>query len=285
MDAQKVETESAQPKTDRWYQYIDCEAGMVSSPTIGKIGEALSKAQGEIENAVKDSQNPFFRSSYADLASVWDACRKSLAKNGLSVIQGGGNLGKGDSAITITTLLLHSSGEWIKGSFSATPTKADPQGVGSCITYLRRYGLQAMVGIAPADDDGNDASGKGDKPQQNRTPATPTKKTEPVNKLSPEQEAKLKEAREWAIKPTQTTEPTEPPELFSSAAMSACEKVFMRDLETYYKAQKFDGGFVYDRDAMKAAVYNLLSRWPNDGKDLENVKAKITVEDVAKWGG
>lgn len=136
---------------------------MNRSESIKEIGAALAKAQGEIEGAKKDSQNPFFKSSYADLASIWGACREPLSKNGLSIAQ---TTYSHEGQLYLETTLLHSSGEWISGELPIRPVKDDPQGVGSAITYMRRYGLQAMVGIAPEDDDGNAASGRNSKPQE-----------------------------------------------------------------------------------------------------------------------
>ncbi len=129
---------------------------MEKSETIGKLAEALAKAQGAIEGAIKDSTNPHFRSKYADLAAVWDACRKPLSDNGLAVVQI--PCGENPDVVTIETLLTHASGEWVKSRLTMRPVKSDPQSIGSCITYARRYSLMAMVGVAPEDDDGNAAS-------------------------------------------------------------------------------------------------------------------------------
>lgn len=128
------------------------------SQDIGELAAALAIAQGEITGALKDSANPFFKSKYADLASVWDACRTSLSKNGLAVVQVASTSETG--AAVITTTLAHKSGQWIRGSISLMPVKADPQGMGSALTYARRYALAAMVGVAQVDDDANSASGK-----------------------------------------------------------------------------------------------------------------------------
>lgn len=125
------------------------------SEGIAKLSDALAKAQAEVTGAAKDSENPHFKSKYADLASIWDACRVALSKNGLAVVQLAES--DGDKA-TVVTLLTHSSGEWIKGRITLKPVKADAQGIGSALTYGRRYGLAAMVGVAPEDDDGNAAS-------------------------------------------------------------------------------------------------------------------------------
>jgi ERF superfamily protein len=153
---------------------------MQTSENINELAAALSKAQGEITGALKDSANPFFKSKYADLASCWDACREPLSKNGLSVVQttmrgepvtirwettdqesGEVRQFSVDTVETvIVTLLMHASGQWIRSSLPMIPRDASPQGVGSAITYGRRYGLTAMIGVAQVDDDGNQASGR-----------------------------------------------------------------------------------------------------------------------------
>ena len=120
------------------------------SSTLGKLADALAKAQGEMEGAKKDSENPFFHQKYADLASVWDACRKPLSSNGLSVVQ---TMSNDNGKVIIITTLLHSSGEWIRGHLTVKPMKDDPQAMGSAITYGRRYSLAAIAGISPEDDD------------------------------------------------------------------------------------------------------------------------------------
>lgn len=108
-----------------------------------------------LKGAAKDRENPHFQRKYADLASVWDACREALSKNEIAIIQ---PLSGGPDTITITTILVHSSGESVYSALTLRPTKPDPQGIGSAATYGRRYGLAAMVGVAPEDDDGNAAS-------------------------------------------------------------------------------------------------------------------------------
>jgi hypothetical protein len=125
------------------------------SPSIAALAAALAKAQGEMEGAAKANVNPHFKSKYADLASVWDACRAPLSKHGLSILQ---PVRADGPHVTVTTILAHSSGVWIEESLTMTAQQNTPQGVGSAITYGRRYGLAAMVGIAPEDDDGNAAS-------------------------------------------------------------------------------------------------------------------------------
>lgn len=125
------------------------------SESITEIAAALVKAQAQIEAVKKDSANPFFKSKYADLASVRDAIREPFAANGLCVVQ---EPSTEDGRVCITTTLLHSSGQYIRSSLRLTPVKQDPQAIGSAITYGRRYALQAVAGVAPEDDDGNAAS-------------------------------------------------------------------------------------------------------------------------------
>jgi len=116
----------------------------------------LSIVQGKLTYAKKDSANPFFKSKYADLESVWDACRDLLSANGLAVVQLPGEYFEGTMALT--TIITHSSGEWISQQMSLPVTKPDAQGAGSALTYMRRYALAAVVGVVQADDDGNAAS-------------------------------------------------------------------------------------------------------------------------------
>jgi len=156
--------------------------GLRMSPTVGKLGDALAKAQAEMEGAAKDATNPHFRSKYADLASIRDACRP-LAKFGIAFLQPTRAEGP---HVTVTTLLLHSSGEWIAEDLTLTAGQNTPQAVGSAITYGRRYGLAAMVGIAPEDDDGEAAEPRNAAPTIDATrlspkpPAKPAKPTTPV---------------------------------------------------------------------------------------------------------
>lgn len=142
-------------------------AQITMSPTIGKLAEALSKAQGEMGEARKEAENPYFRSKYADLATCWGVAREPLSRHGLAVVQTTaqefaeiGEASRKQLVITVHTVLMHSSGEWISGALSMPLAKNDPQGVGSAVSYGRRYGLSAILGIVgrEEDDDGNSAS-------------------------------------------------------------------------------------------------------------------------------
>jgi len=128
---------------------------MKTSPSITTIAAVLPKAQAEIKGAVKDATNPHFKSRYADLTSVIEACKAALNKHGITFLQ---PVRSGESGVVVETVLLHTSGEWISDELELPVSKNDAQGVGSAITYGRRYGLQSMVGIPAEDDDGNAAA-------------------------------------------------------------------------------------------------------------------------------
>jgi hypothetical protein len=136
---------------------------MQTSESIGNLAKALAAVQGSLQPAVKDADNPFFKTKYADLSSVWNSCRELLSKNGLAVIQGN-SIGL-DGTVIVETMLTHTSGEWVRSELALPLAKHDPQGVGSAVTYGRRYGLAAIIGVvADVDDDANHASGKTNAP-------------------------------------------------------------------------------------------------------------------------
>lgn len=143
---------------------------MLKSDEIKQLTTALVKAQREIDSAIKDSANPFFKSRYADLSAVIDAIKEPLNKHGISFVQ----LVEDN---VVETYLFHESGEYIGGRTNIIVAKMnDPQAMGSAITYAKRYGLQAIVGLPTADDDGNAASGKTttaiqEKPKENKVTA------------------------------------------------------------------------------------------------------------------
>ena len=136
-------------------------SGFEKSPTIGELTKALANAHKNFKPVLKDANNPFFKSKYADLAGVIEATADALSDQGLAVIQSPGKIYNGH--ILLTTLLSHVSGEWIKDELELPIAKFDAQGTGSAITYARRYAYQAIVGVAAEDDDGNAASQKFEK--------------------------------------------------------------------------------------------------------------------------
>lgn len=131
---------------------------MTRSEQINELAVALSKAQGMMQTAKKGAENPHFKSKYADLAAVWEACRSALTGAGLSVLQSPRLTMVGSAAmVEVETLLLHTSGQWVADVLTVPVSKVDAQGVGSAITYARRYALAAFASVAPDDDDGNAA--------------------------------------------------------------------------------------------------------------------------------
>jgi len=160
------------------------------SESIKELATALCKAQGEMKFAVKDAANPFFKSRYADLASVIEAVKIPFANNGISFVQG---TDFEDTAVIIETMLMHSSGEWLSSRLKMQPVKNDPQSVGSAITYGKRYGLQAIAGVPSDDDDGNAAT-------HNVAPAARPAPAKPVP-MPP----KVKEAAAALTKPARGT--------------------------------------------------------------------------------
>lgn len=125
------------------------------SENTADLFAALAAAQGELENAAKSSVNPHFKAKYADLATVLNTVRPVFAKHGLAVVQ---MPQQTDGEVSVTTMLTHSSGQHIASTVSTPIDKMTAQGVGTAITYMRRYALAAMTGVAQEDDDGNAAS-------------------------------------------------------------------------------------------------------------------------------
>lgn len=121
---------------------------------MGELEKALVAVQLVITNAPTNTVNPYFKSKYTDLATAVNHCRPILAEHGLAIIQ---TFDGPPEAPVIVTRLLHTSGEYIEGRLAMKPVKADPQSIGSLLTYGRRYSYLAMVGIAPEDDDANSA--------------------------------------------------------------------------------------------------------------------------------
>lgn len=127
---------------------------MKSSEETNELALALCLAQGQMGGAVKDSSNPFFKSSYADLTSVIKAIKQPFADNGLSYTQFPVS---SDIGVGVATRLMHVSGQWVESEFVLPIVKQDPQAAGSAITYARRYALQSIAGIPTADDDAESA--------------------------------------------------------------------------------------------------------------------------------
>jgi hypothetical protein len=251
------------------------ENTMAMSSEIGKLAEALAKAQMEIKGAIKECKNPFFNSRYADLATVWDACREPLSKQGLAVIQT--TDGTPDQMVILTTL-AHSSGQWIRGRLVIKPiasrvSKDDPrleitpQTIGSCLTYGRRYALAAIVGVAPEDDDGNSASGK--QPVEFRKQSTPV-----VDQM-------LKTGQALKVPPVQKSEPV--PEIQKESipkglnTLMELTGVRLEELKVYLEGKNFIPKAGKISDLKK----HVLDQMTEDG-NWDKVVNKIKVARIAK---
>lgn len=126
------------------------------SAEIGELVKAISQAQKAMKPAVKDANNPFFKSKYADLSSVWAALHP-FSEHGIAITQS--PMPAENGCIALDTQLSHASGQWMRSRLMLPVAKQDPQGYGSAITYARRYAIGCMCGIVTEeDDDGNAAS-------------------------------------------------------------------------------------------------------------------------------
>lgn len=148
---------------------------MNRSETLSKLAEALVKAQAKIKFAKKDSSNPFFKSKYSDLSEVITTVKEPLNSEGITFLQIVVPEG-------VETLLLHTSGEYISGVTPVVVSKPnDPQALGSAITYAKRYGLQAIVGVPSEDDDGEAAMGRNKTTPAKTAFKTTVKDNDPLN--------------------------------------------------------------------------------------------------------
>ncbi len=129
----------------------------MKSETISELAKALSSFQGKMIAVKKDATNPFYKSKYATLDTIWETIRTPLSENGLTLVQTMNLTPDGNSVLETT--LYHTSGEWISGQQLVNPVKEDPQSLGSAISYARRYSLSALLGVvSDEDDDGNVAT-------------------------------------------------------------------------------------------------------------------------------
>ena len=161
---------------------------MNKSESIIELAKALSSFQSKMTAVKKDSINPFYKSKYVTLDTIWETIRKPLSKNGLSITQTMG-IAMNEKSI-LETILCHTSGEWISGQQLVNPIKDDPQSLGSAISYARRYSLSAILGIvADEDDDANVATKPESKPLEK--PILPKGKTEIEPSISTAQTKKI----------------------------------------------------------------------------------------------
>lgn len=151
----------------------------MKSESIIELSKALVQFHVKVDKVKKDANNPFFKSKYASLSNILDSIDMPLIECGLSIVQ----MPSGENGLT--TMLLHQSGEYIGETYTMTPTKNDPQGLGSAITYQRRYALGAILSLnIEDDDDGNEASKPPEKKPDDSKPW--------LNKNTPEFEKAVK---------------------------------------------------------------------------------------------
>ena len=174
------------------------------SESITNIAVALVKFNNEVSKIGKDSANPHFKNKYASLDNIIDEIRPILTKHGLSILQMPGGDGE---KFSMTTMLIHESGEWIESQpIVMRPVKNDPQGIGSCTTYARRYSLSAFLSLNTGeDDDGNDA----------------THIQPPVQQPKPSQPSPSQPTSQTPV----TNQSTTPSELISDAQIGFCKKI------------------------------------------------------------
>lgn len=128
---------------------------MLTSPEINAIAAALAKAQGEFGPILMNKKNPHFKSKYADISSINTATRPALCKHGITVLQSASVEG---DYVHIETLLAHSSGQYLSSTLKIRTEKSTPQGIGSTITYGRRYALSAMLEVTGDEEDDGEAT-------------------------------------------------------------------------------------------------------------------------------
>ena len=252
------------------------------SPEIGELAKALVLVQGEMGTIPKDSTNPFFRSKYADLATVSGVLIPILTKYGLSVSQlcsTSDKIGQHteefvDSksgriyktivpylCLKVRTVLMHVSGQWIAGELETAIAKNDPQGIGSAITYARRYSLMAIVGaVADEDDDGNAGSKEPERPSRTQRPQTPDRDKKPEPAASPEED-----------KPNSNIAKLHT--IFSKAKLS--ENAYKAFLSVYKVESSKDMDDVTIRRAIEHAVMlvGLLQSYANGGLGADEISA------------
>lgn len=169
---------------------------MKRSENLADLAKALAKAHLELKHAKKSKNNPHFKSDYADLADVLDACREVLARNGITFIHFPES--EDGAVVTVTCLMIHDSGQWVESALVLKPSKADCQGVGSAITYGRRFTLAAMAGVATEDDDGMAAAAPAGPPAAQRSVPVNGSPKAPVETPSGDRAALVEAVLKWS---------------------------------------------------------------------------------------
>ena len=221
------------------------------SENINELAAALSKAQSQMSFASKDSKNPHFGSKYADLSAVWASIREPLTSNGLSVVQ---TIEASDNKIFLVSMLMHVSGQWISSRMPVKTDKDTCQGMGSGITYARRYSLAALVGCVQDDDDGNIAEGL----SQNGAKG--------VKKGSA--------SKELSVEPTDDPFIDEAKKLLLKKLAASCDPDFANSIYSWLEKQKINR---FEGD-IRQSVFERLSKGMK--MNIENLACKSALHDA-----
>ena len=173
---------------------------MNQSESLSNLAQSLARVQGQLRPAEQNAANPFFKSKYADLGSIIASARELMAENGLSISQFPGPTMNGEALhyATLTTILMHESGEWLSQDLTMPLAKVDPQGYGSALTYARRYALASVLGIVTGeDDDGNAATGTTSSTARHDPSVQSTYTAPPPPSEPPPIDGKVADARAW----------------------------------------------------------------------------------------
>jgi hypothetical protein len=247
-----------------------------------KVFSALCKAQAEMHNAVKSSNNPYFKSKYADLATVWEVAKGPLHSNGICLTQ----VLDGTDLVTI---LGHTSGQYLESRINLRPVKDDPQSMGACITYMRRFSLAAICGIATEDDDGNTASGNNTGGQSNSsvhnpTPVAPRASKPAVNSLyrpdlPTQKPAPVAPSPATDSKPTNAVSDMPPmPEPAPGSTATQEETSFNRENEVHKRVLKALIERLYTKDTIcgkewqRMHLANLAKKLTTDGTKIKDIE-------------
>ena len=244
---------------------------MTEQPNTAAI-KALCKAQAEMTGAIKGSENPHFRSKYADLGAVQDACLPSLQKHGFAVTS---RLGNDENGGFLETVLIHESGEVYRCSVPLIVDKQNMQGLGSAITYARRYGLMCLSGVAPEDDDGNSAADN--PPKNDYTKANQRLAREREESLAPQDD-----------RPPPREEPPSHPSFSPKAIAFVIVQLKaiwdLAELGAYWNALKTEQpgmihapGVAEAKDAQKAAI---AAKQDKPGDDVGNAPEEFKSSDA-----
>ena len=174
---------------------VDVGNGVKITMPCDKLMEAMNKMQAVLDAAKKDSDNPYFKSKYADLATCLQTAKKPLADNGLSISQ---HCTFDGQFVQCVSVLGHVSGQMMVSTLNIPVAKKDAQGIGSSITYARRYALSSIVGIAQKDDDGNGSVGVTQEDIDNKW-AKKNAKEQEKEKAMEENQRRLDEQENWRL--------------------------------------------------------------------------------------